>query len=147
MNRDDCNLCFCVRVSKFEIKSHQVRVLEKSSELFQILRAESRLVELMGKPTAYVSSVRASFDSWPSSILKLLIYHIVDTAPSTHEGPAYPAPRPMMVSSNPRISSSTMSSFLPTFLIFALLVRRSVAHEHHDDKIPEGEAISPDPLV
>ena len=29
----------------------------------------------------------------------------------------------------------------------ALLVRLTVAHEHHDDKIPEGEAVSPDPIV
>ena len=34
-----------------------------------------------------------------------------------------------------------------TLCIAALLVRLTVAHEHHDDKIPEGEAVSPDPIV
>jgi hypothetical protein len=32
-------------------------------------------------------------------------------------------------------------------LLIAATARTSYAHEHHDDAIPEGEAISPDPLV
>lgn len=31
--------------------------------------------------------------------------------------------------------------------ILALLARRIEAHEHHGDRIPEGEVISPDPIV
>ncbi|KAL8805891.1 MAG: hypothetical protein Q9182_001672 [Xanthomendoza sp. 2 TL-2023] len=27
-----------------------------------------------------------------------------------------------------------------------LVIHRAIAHEHHDDKIPEGEAVSPDPI-
>ncbi len=32
-------------------------------------------------------------------------------------------------------------------LLMAATARTAYAHEHHDDAIPEGEAISPDPLV
>ena len=32
-------------------------------------------------------------------------------------------------------------------LLVAVAARTSYAHEHHDDAIPEGEVISPDPLV
>lgn len=32
-------------------------------------------------------------------------------------------------------------------LLCVLLARNSAAHEHHSDKIPEGEAISAEPIV
>ena len=41
-------------------------------------------------------------------------------------------------------SISTLKSAL---LLYMLSLGRAAAHEHHDDKIPEGHAISPDPLV
>lgn len=31
--------------------------------------------------------------------------------------------------------------------ILVALARGSLAHEHHTDSIPEGEAVSPDPIV
>lgn len=34
-----------------------------------------------------------------------------------------------------------------TVLIALTLASRANAHEHHEDEIPEGEAISPEPLV
>ena len=36
---------------------------------------------------------------------------------------------------------------LAVALLIAAAARTSYAHEHHDDAIPEGEVISPDPLV
>jgi hypothetical protein len=36
---------------------------------------------------------------------------------------------------------------LAVALLIAAIAGTSFAHEHHDDAIPEGEVISPDPLV
>lgn len=41
---------------------------------------------------------------------------------------------------------------LPSVMVFAILasglfVRGAIAHEHHFDEIPEGEFVSPEPLV
>lgn len=45
-------------------------------------------------------------------------------------------------------SQSTMFSapVLSAALVFSL-VTRVIAHEHHDDEIPEGEGVSADPIV
>lgn len=43
-----------------------------------------------------------------------------------------------------------MSNFQPSLLHIAsclLLVAQATAHEHHNDDIPEGQAISAEPLV
>lgn len=37
--------------------------------------------------------------------------------------------------------------FRLALIVGLALVQRAASHEHHDDKIPEGEAISPDPIV
>jgi hypothetical protein len=57
--------------------------------------------------------------------------------------------------STPGVAASIESKFkmalssrrLAVALLIAATARTSYAHEHHDDAIPEGEAISPDPLV
>lgn len=54
----------------------------------------------------------------------------------------------MMAASTPRIHSAIMpSSFTWLLLVCALLFQQVVSHEHHDEKIPEGEAVSPDSIV
>lgn len=42
---------------------------------------------------------------------------------------------------------SILSRSTNAALLSALFARLAAAHEHHDDKIPEGEGISPDPIV
>jgi hypothetical protein len=46
-----------------------------------------------------------------------------------------------------QLSSQVLSKSVQAATVLALLVSTVQAHEHHEDKIPEGEAISPDPLV
>jgi hypothetical protein len=46
-----------------------------------------------------------------------------------------------------QLSSQVLSKSVQAATVLALLVSTAQAHEHHEDKIPEGEAISPDPLV
>lgn len=46
-----------------------------------------------------------------------------------------------------QLSSQVLSKRVQAATVLALLVSTVQAHEHHEDKIPEGEAISPDPLV
>ena len=40
-----------------------------------------------------------------------------------------------------------MEGVIATGAVFLALARGSLAHDHHTDNIPEGEGISPDPLV
>ncbi|KAG9801229.1 hypothetical protein KCU68_g22923, partial [Aureobasidium melanogenum] len=40
----------------------------------------------------------------------------------------------------------SLSKSVQAATVLALLVSTAQAHEHHEDKIPEGAAISPDPL-
>jgi len=40
-----------------------------------------------------------------------------------------------------------MSTCKSTALLCLLSLRLAAAHEHHDDQIPDGQAISPDPIV
>ena len=47
-----------------------------------------------------------------------------------------------------RHSGAASARIATTAGITALLfIRVANAHEHHDDKIPEGEGVSPDPIV
>lgn len=46
-----------------------------------------------------------------------------------------------------QLSARTLGKGMLAATVLALLVSTAQAHEHHEDKIPEGEAISPDPLV
>lgn len=52
-----------------------------------------------------------------------------------------------MMMATPRVSYLTMPSACMVLCATALLARQAIAHEHHEDKIPEGEAVSPDPIV
>ncbi|THW19399.1 hypothetical protein D6D17_09200 [Aureobasidium pullulans] len=45
-----------------------------------------------------------------------------------------------------QLSARTLGKGMLAATVLALLVSTAQAHEHHEDKIPEGEAISPDPL-
>lgn len=48
------------------------------------------------------------------------------------------------------LSRERLSAMPPSCLVLcigALLAQQTIAHEHHDDKIPEGEGVSPDPIV
>jgi len=45
------------------------------------------------------------------------------------------------------LRAPVLSKSVQAATVLALLVSTAQAHEHHEDKIPEGEAISPDPLV
>lgn len=42
---------------------------------------------------------------------------------------------------------SSTSFFRLALVVGLALVGKAASHEHHDDKIPEGEAVSPDPIV
>ncbi|MCJ1310174.1 hypothetical protein MMC25_003835 [Agyrium rufum] len=44
------------------------------------------------------------------------------------------------------MAATVSSRIAPLVLSLAVLVAVTKAHEHHDDKIPEGEGISPDPI-
>ena len=44
-------------------------------------------------------------------------------------------------------STSTSSTIKGCIVLYVFLAGQTIAHEHHDDKIPEGSAISPDPIV
>lgn len=46
-----------------------------------------------------------------------------------------------------QLRAPVLSRSIQAATVLALLVSTAQAHEHHEDKIPEGEAISPDPLV
>jgi len=46
-----------------------------------------------------------------------------------------------------QLRAPVLSKSVQAATVLALLVSTAQAHEHHEDKIPEGEAISPDPLV
>lgn len=46
-----------------------------------------------------------------------------------------------------QLSARTLGKGMLAATVLTLLVSTAQAHEHHEDKIPEGEAISPDPLV
>jgi hypothetical protein len=50
-----------------------------------------------------------------------------------------------MATATPWISKSLR--IVVTISLLASQAARVGAHEHHDDKIPEGGAVSPDPLV
>lgn len=61
-----------------------------------------------------------------------------------------PSHLPMMVARIPFPQGPQSIMFSPSFLIavsFLSLATKVIAHEHHDDEIPEGEAISADPIV
>jgi hypothetical protein len=49
------------------------------------------------------------------------------------------------IESKPKMALS--SRRFAVALLVAAAVSTSSAHEHHDDAIPEGEVVSPDPLV
>jgi hypothetical protein len=51
------------------------------------------------------------------------------------------------MASSMQLSPRVLSKSVQAATVLALLVSTAQAHEHHADKIPEGEAISPDPLV
>ena len=44
-------------------------------------------------------------------------------------------------------ASIRVSTVSTAILLFGFLAGQAVSHEHHDDKIPEGSVISPDPIV
>lgn len=52
-----------------------------------------------------------------------------------------------MMARSLQLRAPVLSRSVQAATVLALLVSTAQAHEHHEDKIPEGEAISPDPLV